>query len=451
MMMLVLVAYVPSMVASVESRLWSIAIVDTVALLWVVGLFFARRVSTRAHAVNLIAIVLALSVILLATLGPLGAGFLWLFAFCILSAVAFGLRGAVAATVVAVLVLLVTGFAGAHLPPPRAPGGDNWWLLWAVMGGNLALLAGGLAIAVGVLMRGLEGALAREHQGRRSLARQHAELLEAHRSLEAEMVGRAAAERDRASLRERLQEAARLESLGTLARGIAHDMNNLLQPIMTSSEVLKLRCHDDPEVQSDVAIVLEATGQARELVRQILDLSKRRAPCPEVVDLCEVARGSRRLLDASMPPGLELGLELESEPARVIADRTRLHQIVMNLCVNAAQAIDGAAGRIVIRVTKTPMSIPQGARHRVVGAEDRPTPAHGEVFLSVADSGVGIADEALDHLFEPLFTTRAASGGTGLGLATVRDLVEGMGGTITVITGPDVGTSFTVSLPLCAS
>jgi signal transduction histidine kinase len=108
---------------------------------------------------------------------------------------------------------------------------------------------------------------------------------------------------DRFRLQERLRESARLESLGTLARGIAHDMNNLLQPIMTSTEVLRQRNAGDRDAEGDVAVILEATHRARALVRQVLDFGRRVAPCPEVVDLFDVVRDSRQLVAAALSSG----------------------------------------------------------------------------------------------------------------------------------------------------
>lgn len=234
------------------------------------------------------------------------------------------------------------------------------------------------------------------------------------------------------------REAERLASLGRLAGGIAHDMNNLLTAVVGGAEAVLAR-GVEPEQAEDLATVLAAARRGAELVRQLLAFARRQPLAPRVLALNDAVRALAPLLRRSLGRSIALALDLE-EPGRCVRiDPSGLDQVIVNLAVNAAQAMP-QGGRITI-----------ATGHRTVLAPEvhgRTTIPPGRwVTLEVADTGPGIPPEILPRLFEPFFTTRREQGGTGLGLATVLGILRQSGGEITVESAPGQGARFRVWLP----
>ena len=231
----------------------------------------------------------------------------------------------------------------------------------------------------------------------------------------------ASAQRRADSLLEQLEHSQRLESLGLMSSGIAHDLNNTLQPILTVMPLLRARI-TDPESDEALAMIHEAAIRSRALVREIVDVGRSQATEPlHALALDQFIADVSKLLKAGLPPYIQLKLELEQAPL-IDAYRNQLYQIVLNLVTNAAQAIGDSNGEIVISVT---------------GDFDSRV-----ARLSVDDDGPGMDTETLDKIFEPFFTTRHDSGGSGLGLSVVRKAVEKIGAEITVESSPGKGTRF---------
>jgi PAS domain S-box-containing protein len=236
----------------------------------------------------------------------------------------------------------------------------------------------------------------------------------------------------------RLQQAERLEAVGQLAGGIAHDFNNILLVIRGYSSVLRSAL-DDPQLIADVDEIASAADRAAELTRQLLAFSRRQVMQPELVDVAEVVRGMEKLLQRSIREDVEMSLDVPTTPLRVLADAGQMEQVLLNLVVNARDAMPNG-GSLVLR-----------AGHGRVEASERISPAlePGDyVALSVGDTGTGIDPETLPRIFEPFFTTKADGLGTGLGLSTVYGIVAQSGGGIEVRSEPGAGTTFLVYLPV---
>ncbi|MGK7868691.1 ATP-binding protein [Falsiroseomonas sp. E2-1-a20] len=232
--------------------------------------------------------------------------------------------------------------------------------------------------------------------------------------------------------------AARLQAVGALAGGIAHDFNNLLTAIAGSAESALARApagDAGPELRQ----VMESAGRGAALVRQLLAFARQQALRPRVVDLNEAVAAMGELLHRLLGSRVRLALTLDEPARRVRIDPTQLDQVIMNLALNARDAMpDGGAMRI-------------GTGHAVVL---RPEPLGAEVLppgryamLEVADSGAGIPEDVLPRIFDPFFTTRRDRGGTGLGLSTVHGIVRQSGGFIAVDSKPGQGTRFRIWLP----
>jgi len=266
------------------------------------------------------------------------------------------------------------------------------------------------------------------------------------RAIEAERERlRARAEKERAE--RRLQQSQRLESLGQLVGGVAHDFNNLLNVIQgyadfTAEELEPLARTDQrlASVLDDIGQVRAAAQQAARLTRQLLTFARHEVTRPEVVDLNQVTRDAGQLLRRTL--GEHIALTIAPEPAlwRVTADRGQLEQVLVNLAVNARDAMPGG-GRLTIDTGNTEVDEAYAAR--------RPGLKPGRhVRLRVSDTGMGMDRATAERVFEPFFSTKPKGRGTGLGLATVYGIVTGTGGDIEIYSEPGLGTTVSVLLPV---
>ncbi len=249
--------------------------------------------------------------------------------------------------------------------------------------------------------------------------------------------------RDRSAIRRaeaQLRQAQKLEAIGILAGGIAHDFNNLLSPILGYTELAMLRLPHDHPARRCLAEVLAAANRAGELVRQILTFSRKGTAERRPLLLQPLVTETVKFLRSSIPASVEIHTEIDPEAGPVLCDPTEIHQILMNLCTNAYQALGPDGGVIGIsleRLRPRPANRPDGT-----GPGDG-----GRIRLCVTDNGRGIAPDVIDRIFEPYFSTKPKGEGTGLGLALVHGIVESYGGRIEVSSRPGEGTRFSVELP----
>jgi signal transduction histidine kinase/HAMP domain-containing protein len=239
------------------------------------------------------------------------------------------------------------------------------------------------------------------------------------------------------ALETQLHHAQKIEALGTLAGGIAHDLNNTLVPILGLSKLTMRRLPEDSRERANLATILEASERARDLVRQILTYSRKEEVTRQTVDLAALVRDALKILRASLPATIDLKEEITAVPP-ISADPGQLHQILMNLVVNAAQAIGESMGTITVALEAAPAKPADG---------DSGAAAARAVRLAVRDTGCGMDEATKARIFEPFFTTKAVNEGTGLGLSIVHGIIEAHGGTISVASAPGEGTVFTIELP----
>jgi PAS domain S-box-containing protein len=235
-------------------------------------------------------------------------------------------------------------------------------------------------------------------------------------------------------LEHELQRSQRMELVGRLASGIAHDFNNLLTVVLSLAQLAKDKVPADHPLQEDLDYIADAGTQAGNLAGQLLAFNRRRrAPAPGRIDLNRVLRRSLELLRSTLPATIALDPLLPATPLWVQADETQMQQILMNLCLNARDAMP-KGGRLVVRTEMV-----EGSANGVT------TAAAGWARLSVEDNGQGMAKELQARIFDPFFSTREH--GTGLGLAVVQQIVTSCGGRVEVRSTPGEGSRFDVWLP----
>ncbi|MBI5831924.1 MAG: response regulator [Armatimonadetes bacterium] len=247
------------------------------------------------------------------------------------------------------------------------------------------------------------------------------------------------AEQAQARLEEQLRRAQRLESLGVLAGGIAHDFNNILAAILGYTELTQPLVAAHPEAQENLANVLVGVQRARELVRQILAFSRQATLSPAPTHLEPLIHEALRMLRAALGANIELRIELDPETPPALADPAQIHQVLLNLCTNAAQAMPSGG---LLTVGLSAEEVGEASAQAMAGL------APGRyVVLAVADTGCGMDAATRDRIFDPFFTTKAPGEGTGLGLSTSHGIVTSHGGAITVYSEPGHGSTFRVWLP----
>ncbi len=243
-------------------------------------------------------------------------------------------------------------------------------------------------------------------------------------------------------LEERLGQIHKLEVIGNIASGVAHDFNNILHGIVAFTELAQEEASGIPSIAGSLDRVLVAARRGGDLANRILTFTRKTKPARARTSLAAPVREAAQLLRATLPSSIEMRDRFDPATPLVMADGCELYQIVMNLGTNAAHAMK-EGGVLEFRVEPAMVG-----RHFPIDHPDIRAGLHAR--LSVIDTGTGIPQEAIDHVFEPFFTTKSADEGTGLGLSIVDDIVRSLGGCIDVHSLVGKGTRFDVYIPACS-
>jgi two-component system cell cycle sensor histidine kinase/response regulator CckA len=266
------------------------------------------------------------------------------------------------------------------------------------------------------------------------------ELVGVNAKLRAEMRERQKVESQRKQLESELQRRQRMETLGTLARGIAHEINNSLVPILVYAKVVCEALPPESPSREYVLRILQSAGRSKEVIRKMLTFSRQLDGVElERMSLIEPVDEAVRLFVALASPGVTVVQEVEADCAPVLADATLINLLIMNLCSNALQAMHAAGGTLTVTLRRRSVTAEQG-----LAGEAGP----GYVELRVQDTGHGMDEATLDRIFEPFFTTREPGEGNGLGLPMVHGIAASCGATVLVESIPGVGSVFTVLFPI---
>ena len=248
------------------------------------------------------------------------------------------------------------------------------------------------------------------------------------------------AEEERKKLESQLQHAQKMESIGTLAGGIAHDINNILSPIMIHSEMAKMELPPDSPVQHNLKEIFKAGERATEMVKQILTFSRKTEGERAKIKIIPVLTEVLKMLRSSIPTTIDVQQNLESESETVLADPTQIHQIMLNLGTNAAHAMREKGGTLKVSLVREDLDSEAAALYTDLNPGSY-------LKLIVNDTGSGMDDETMQRIFEPYFTTKEVGEGTGMGLSLIHGIVKSYDGDITVESELGKGTTFNVYLP----
>lgn len=244
----------------------------------------------------------------------------------------------------------------------------------------------------------------------------------------------------RTNLEDQLRQAHKMEAIGTLAGGIAHDFNNILAAILGYAGMALNDIPDHSPAKYDIEQVLQAGNRAKDLVKHILSFSRKEVQSRSSVQIHLITQEALKLLRASIPTTVEITHKIDTQCGSILAEPTQIHQVLMNLCTNAAQAMDEDGG--VLQVEVVPISLNQDD----IPSEPNLKPGK-YIRISVKDSGVGIEPQNLERIFDPYFTTKEIGKGSGMGLAVVAGIVKSHDGMLTVDSIPGEGTTFYLYFP----
>ncbi len=401
------IAYVPNVYAAYVDGATVVVVMDTLVLGVAIGLALARRVSFRWRASIFVGVWYAFAGLLIWLVGPIGSGIAWWLGAPVLATLFFGTPGAWWGVALSVVLGALGGLGFAV---DAVQGATRW----APTGYSLPDWIGTI-VSVAVLSALLTLLIVRLMEG---LAEANRTLQEANEKLRAEAEARR-------QLEQALVEGAESRALASLAGSVAHDLNNLLVPLLAAGTDARDATQPGSVDRRRLDLVVASAERARALAHRVLvfrpDARPERAP----VALAAVAREAVALLEAAAPPGVEVRAELD-DAVQVVASGGELHQIAMNLGTNALRAVGARPGCVTVRVARD----------------------GSEALLEVADDGVGIAPDLVDRVFDPSYTSHADVGGSGMGLPIVRHVARSLGGRVEVRSEVGRGSTFTVRLPI---
>lgn len=262
---------------------------------------------------------------------------------------------------------------------------------------------------------------------------------EMRENIQKEIIERKQTEEMKNSLERRLIQSQKLEAIGTLAGGIAHDFNNILAVILGNAELIREKGGDVSDSVKNLDNLLKAGYRAKDLINHILAFSRKADHEPTLIQPATIVKEAIKFLRASIPSTVVIHQKIENDCGSIEMDPTQMHQILMNLCTNAYQALEDTGGEINIALKKIELA--------VGSLVDSPELQGEFIELTISDNGPGIPENIKHRIFEPYFTTKGVGRGTGMGLSIVYGIVSASGGNVSCVSEKGTGTTFRVLIP----
>ncbi len=422
------IAYLPSIYYSFVHRFYGIAFLDTLVLGGVFLLVMKQQISFFNKSLGLLSLFYILGVGLLIFLGPNGAGFLWLLMFSIMTGVLLGVTPALVSLGINIVTLLVLSLFVHNQAFPWLQLKLDPLAIWIIVGVNFICINAVAALSVAFLINKIGQMVQAEKQGRIRL--------------EDEIQTRIQAEKKNKELLRKLYHSQKMEAMGTLAGGVAHDFNNILGAILGYAELSLLDLDKTHPVHKNLERICQASDRGKKIVHQIMAFSRQTPSHKETCDLCQIIRECINFFKIGLPGTIELTTTLPDTPLPVLADKTKLFQVIMNLLTNAMHAIELDHGEKKGKISLGSHFFPIAQKK----SEYKSLEPGNYIRLTVKDTGCGIHENEIPRIFEPYFTTKKIGKGTGMGLSIVHGIIRDHGGEIMVSSVPGKGSCFMIYL-----
>lgn len=432
-----LIAYIPSVFMAAAEGFWIIVLVDTIIYGSIVCIHFSKNVSFLFKTGFLMAACYLLGLALLIFIDA-DYSINWFFSVPILAAVLLGFEAAAITLAINLLIMILAGYAIQIGVANWTNTEDNLVIGWAILSVNLMVLNLVTATSISIVFEQLKRTLD-------NLIFTNISLDEERKSLVYEIQQRIAAEAEKDLINKQLQQAQKMEAIGMMAGGVAHDLNNILSGVINYPELMLIKLSKDSEFRKPLEAVIRSGNRAADVVADLLTVARGVASTKHSCSLNSIVDEYLESPEASSLrtryPQVTIEKELDPNIENISCSRTHIFKSVMNLVTNSAESI-GGEGIILIRTAGNVFhNIPEG---------DAPDQSEFSM-LEVRDSGGGIAEHDLKRIFEPFYTRKVMGvSGTGLGLTIVWNTVQEHGGHIDVTSDATSGTCFTMSFPVCS-
>lgn len=428
------VSYVPSVYLAVHEGKWLIAVVDTLAYGMILYFFFVQGHSFIVRASALLCLFYTIAITLMVSVSPQYA-LIWLFALATTSAVLVGIQASWVVLVINLCTLIGTGFLIDHGVIQWESGTAGQLSGWIVVSINFMLLSTMGSLSIAILVERLKHTIEQE-----SLARK--KLLAEHIRLEKEIGHRLKAEQEKQILQDKLVLAQKMEAIGLMAGGVAHDLNNILSGIIGYPELLLKNLSKDDELKAPLEAIHESGQRAATIVADLLTIARGVAITLEGHGLNTLIKNYLNSPECkklkSLHPNITIRQQLESTNSFISCSPVHVQKCIMNLVTNGCEAIT-AAGTITLSTYNQHIDEETIAKHKIQAGK--------YVVLNVQDTGSGISNENLEHIFEPFYTKKVmGKSGSGLGLTVVWNTMEDHNGKV-LVESDDNGTSFQLYFP----